>query len=616
MAADKIGGLLIDLSTNVARLQQDMHQAAGIVRRASDQMGTALSFVKGLIGGLTAGLTAGAFALFVKGTANAADELGKLSQKVGVSVESLSALKYAGKLADVSMDSLSTGVKQLNKSIDEGDKAFARMGISLTDANGKAKTTEQVLGEVAEKFAGMEDGAGKTRIAMDLFGKAGADLIPLLNGGAAGLANMAEEARKAGQIITTETARAAEEFNDNLTRLHEQLQGIGKTIANPLIGNLARMTSQMLAAKDATGSWLEALSIGFSSTPVSERIVDLTQKLDRLRAKRKELANAAPQAIDPFGIPTGEGSVAELGDQIAQLERELGTLQKIREQVNAAEATGGGGKGAAPKEGETESQRKARLTAAERAHEKAIRDKMAALRAERQYFADSESAIQDAINAGDKQKEENIKARMKLLREERAYMERSDDAIQDAIEAGDKANKKMADDQKKASKDMIDAIEGFGRQTSKVFAQAIVDGKMSSDTLKDVFRSFFQEMIEQQLYKGFFQPIMGAAGDWFGDAIGGLFGGAKASGGPVDGMKTYLVGENGPEMFTPGASGHITPNHKLGVGGGINVTIVNNIDSRSDMQTIMGMTNMAVGRAKSEIMRSMQRNGSFAKATR
>lgn len=55
--------------------------------------------------------------------------------------------------------------------------------------------------------------------------------------------------------------------------------------------------------------------------------------------------------------------------------------------------------------------------------------------------------------------------------------------------------------------------------------------------------------------------------------IGGLFGGGKASGGPVSGGTSYLVGERGPELFTPGTSGHITPNHALGGGVVQNITV-------------------------------------------
>ena len=62
----------------------------------------------------------------------------------------------------------------------------------------------------------MEDGAGKTALAIKLFGKSGADLIPLLNQGRAGIKELTDEAAKLGIVISTETAAKAEQFNDTL----------------------------------------------------------------------------------------------------------------------------------------------------------------------------------------------------------------------------------------------------------------------------------------------------------------------------------------------------------------------------------------------------------------
>lgn len=44
---------------------------------------------------------------------------------------------------------------------------------------------------------------------------------------------------------------------------------------------------------------------------------------------------------------------------------------------------------------------------------------------------------------------------------------------------------------------------------------------------------------------------------------GGNISGARATGGPVSGGKSYLVGERGPEIITPGVSGYVTPNNKI-----------------------------------------------------
>lgn len=79
----------------------------------------------------------------------------------------------------------------------------------------------------------------------------------------------------------------------------------------------------------------------------------------------------------------------------------------------------------------------------------------------------------------------------------------------------------------------------------------------------------------------------------FGGFFNNLFGGGKASGGPVAGGTTYLVGEQGPELFTPSGSGTIIPNKALGGGGGgtINITVNGAIDSISTARQIADILN-------------------------
>jgi hypothetical protein len=56
---------------------------------------------------------------------------------------------------------------------------LAQLGIKTRDASGKLRSTQDVLGDLAERFATMPDGPVKTAIAIDALGKSGADLIPL-----------------------------------------------------------------------------------------------------------------------------------------------------------------------------------------------------------------------------------------------------------------------------------------------------------------------------------------------------------------------------------------------------------------------------------------------------
>jgi hypothetical protein len=163
-----------------------------------------------------------------KRSLDAAEGFNKLSQSTGTTVEEISGFTYAAKLADVSQEALGMGLKNLSRGMMDaaagtGDAkdAFDAMGLSVTDASGGLKTTGDMLIEVSEKFAGYEDSAGKTALAMKIFGRSGADLIPLLNQGKAGLAEAAKEGRAFGVVIGKEAAEAAERFNDNLKRLKD-----------------------------------------------------------------------------------------------------------------------------------------------------------------------------------------------------------------------------------------------------------------------------------------------------------------------------------------------------------------------------------------------------------
>jgi len=156
------------------------------------------------LGKLTAALASIAavgVAVNVRSAINASDELAKLSQRIGLSVESLSTLRFAAELADVNLDSLANGIKKLQVNMADAQRgtgeavsAFRALNLNIEESPGKLKVTEELLLEIAEKFAGFEDGANKTALAIKIFGRAGADLIPFLNQGRAGIEELRQEA--------------------------------------------------------------------------------------------------------------------------------------------------------------------------------------------------------------------------------------------------------------------------------------------------------------------------------------------------------------------------------------------------------------------------------------
>jgi hypothetical protein len=184
------------------------------------------------------------------------NQLEKTAQKVGVSVESLSALKYAAELSDVSFESLSQGMKKLAKNASGADEgagaaanAFRLLGIETHNTAGGLRPTEQLLGDIADAFSHSADSADKTAIAIQLFGRAGADLIPFLNKGRTGIAELTAEATRLGVTMTGEDAKAGEEFADELKRINAAMAGVWNTIGKqllPIMLELAKSIEQGL----------------------------------------------------------------------------------------------------------------------------------------------------------------------------------------------------------------------------------------------------------------------------------------------------------------------------------------------------------------------------------
>jgi lambda family phage tail tape measure protein len=226
------------------------------------------AYEKGVVMGqrLKAGLIAIAAAATAAGVAMVAsgietlDKLDDLSEKTGVTVEKLSALRFAGETTGTSFEALSGGLNKLSKTMAEaagGNKeaiaTFATLGVEVKNADGTLRAADAVLADVATRFAGYEDGAAKAALAQRVFGKSGADMIPLLNQGAAGLERARIEAEKLGAVFDGNIARAAADFNDNLAKIKLASEGAAISISGPLIQSLARLSQEFIEAKKNGG---------------------------------------------------------------------------------------------------------------------------------------------------------------------------------------------------------------------------------------------------------------------------------------------------------------------------------------------------------------------------
>ncbi|WP_439363078.1 hypothetical protein ACNJYD_19815 [Bradyrhizobium sp. DASA03005] len=193
----------------------------------------------------------------------AADQLNKMSQSTGLSTEELSKLKYAADLSDVSTEALGKSMGKLSKAMvaaaTEGASpaanAFNAMGVSVKNNDGTLRSSSDVIKDVADKFAFYRDGAEKTNLAIQIFGKSGAALIPLLNQGRDGLEQAGEEAAKFGLVLDKKTTMAAEAFNDNLKRMDSIKQGIVMTVTAKMLPSFEQLSEVMLETRKNTELW-------------------------------------------------------------------------------------------------------------------------------------------------------------------------------------------------------------------------------------------------------------------------------------------------------------------------------------------------------------------------
>lgn len=241
------GSIVIDLLMRTGAFETDTKRAETALKRfnkvATEQLQAAA---------VAAGVLGSAFLVMAKQSIDAMDQMNEASQKTGISVEALSQLGYAAKMSGVETESFTSAMVKFNRAIAEGAtgsgnaaQAFKAIGISAAEL--KSSSPDELLARVAEKFAGFADGATKTALAVAIFGRAGADMIPMLNEGATGIAAMRDEADKLGATMSKSAAVAADQFNDNLDKMMVKMKSFVKGIASEVIPTLNILMETFLA---------------------------------------------------------------------------------------------------------------------------------------------------------------------------------------------------------------------------------------------------------------------------------------------------------------------------------------------------------------------------------
>ena len=321
---------------------------AGSIKRLGNSMQGVSGRVKNLrlaMGGLNKTFAAfgllisgGAFVGLVKGAIDSADSFGKMADQTGIAANTLQAYVNAGKLAGVSQETIDKGLKRLAQSMREADQgvatykdSFDSLGISVRGTDGTFKTSEQVLGEVADRFATMENGATKAAISMEIFGRSGANLINLLNGGAASL----EEFNYA---VSDEFAQNAEFFNDQIAVLAIQFDGFRKQLTDALLPSLNTIVgvfSELFSAENDFSGFFKAIEIGIRG--ISIGIFATVKLVDEVIRVLGTAAKRVQGFFDSIKIPP---FVQKLLGGAGNIAKDLGNRFKTQQKSNLTSLLG------------------------------------------------------------------------------------------------------------------------------------------------------------------------------------------------------------------------------------------------------------------------------------
>ena len=186
-----LGSLVVKLSAETSEFREDLGRTARLLDRHANDMKSSMqqvaSVAKTAFAVVIGTTSVAALRDFVTHTLEAAAALQSLSEQTGASAAALSGFAPVATISGTAMEAIGASLAKLSKGLAGVDdetagatRALQFLGIRAKDAGGNLRDPAEVMNDVALKLAEFEDGAGKTAIAMELFGKSGATMLPFL----------------------------------------------------------------------------------------------------------------------------------------------------------------------------------------------------------------------------------------------------------------------------------------------------------------------------------------------------------------------------------------------------------------------------------------------------
>jgi len=577
----------------------DVDKAAKKIEGLGDVASSAVSkfatVAKGvtLVGTAALAAVTGLIAL-ARSVADAADALNDLSVRTNISTERLSLLDAVVKTAGSSVEELVASSERLAMKLSRQDQesgkvvtALRELGVSTKNAAGETKSMLQLQEDIvvaAEKATNQSKAQG---LAVQALGQEYYKLRGPIKEVIEKKKEMYEYMKNVGALVTEDLAKQSDELNDKLFKLGLAFKGMAITVSKLVLPILNNVGDQLLFIMEGAAAIVRKYGGGRTN---NERAEDALQGLQQRLSQQEATLERAQEAARRSGSADDEKLVKRVQAQVDKLKEAVREMQRLKTATASASTAADqlvlGGKldeGINP-EGDTyETDRKAEAEAKKAA-------------ADRQRLLDLDKAgwvkfIDDKIA-----EEERLDEMLRKIDEDRSKFEadmlKKDlegwVAYADAVvEADFQAAQQLAQIQSKQAEEHFNTMQKVAEQAFQSIGNALMDFVVQGEfNFKKFLAAFLRGIAQMILQITILTPMMEALKKSFSSSGGGwgtlltnvvgAFAGGKAAGGPVGAGKTYLVGEKGPELFSPSKSGMIVPNHQLSSGGGgVNVGTIN-----------------------------------------
>lgn len=230
-----IGSVFVDTDQAEESIKKTDEKAGNLGQTFLNGVGTAAKWGAGIVAGAT--VAAGALVGVATDAAGAMDVIDKGSAKVGISKQAYQEWSYVLGQNGMDISKMEVGMKTLVAAMDgaaagteSATEKFDALGLSIYDSNGNMKDQETMMNEAIYALANMENGTEKARLATELFGKSGVEMMPMLNGGAEGIADLTQRAHDLGLVMSDEAVTAGVVLGDTMDDVKQTFGALGNQL--------------------------------------------------------------------------------------------------------------------------------------------------------------------------------------------------------------------------------------------------------------------------------------------------------------------------------------------------------------------------------------------------